>query len=302
MLDKLDTLKIFCTAAETLKFRETALRLGIAPQMVTRAVAGLEKQLGEMLFQRNTRHMKLTPFGEHFWPQAEQLLADSDALFQQVKVRKSEDISGVVRITLPPFVENHEIVVKLLKQLADYPQLSVEWRITDEHLNIIDEQIDIGVRVGIVPDNRFIVRLIRPVVVNVVASPNLIQRVALPKNLKDLQENFPLSVLRNNNTGRVWPWQFADGVHFFPKQPLFTAFDVASELSAALAGRTFSQLADITVRPYIRSGELVTVLSEYDAQPWQLYLFRPHQAVLPKRVRVVFDLLNQILQEIFKDI
>ncbi|MFU2319345.1 LysR family transcriptional regulator [Rahnella sp. PCH160] len=78
MLDKLDALKILCVAAETLRLRETTLRFGIAPQIVTRGIAELEKQLGEMLFQRNTHHMKLTPFGEQFWPQAEQLLADSD--------------------------------------------------------------------------------------------------------------------------------------------------------------------------------------------------------------------------------
>lgn len=64
MLDKLESLKIFCTAAETLKFRETANQLGISPQLVTRAIAELEKKLGEMLFVRNTRQMKLTSFGQ----------------------------------------------------------------------------------------------------------------------------------------------------------------------------------------------------------------------------------------------
>jgi DNA-binding transcriptional LysR family regulator len=87
VLDKLDALKIFCTAAETLKFRETANRLGLAPQMVTRAIAELEQQLGEVLFLRNTRQMTLTPFGQQLWPKAELLLAESESLFAGERIK-----------------------------------------------------------------------------------------------------------------------------------------------------------------------------------------------------------------------
>src|SRR5471032_1696183 len=129
MLDKLDALKIFCTAAETLKFRETATRLGIAPQRVTRAIAELEKQLGEMLFIRNTRQMKLTPFGSQFWRKAEVLLADSESLFAESGHPHLEEMSGRVRITLPPLFENHDILCRLLDALADYPLVNLVCRL-----------------------------------------------------------------------------------------------------------------------------------------------------------------------------
>lgn len=301
MLDKLESLKIFCTAAETLKFRETASRLGIAPQLVTRAVAELEAQLGEMLFVRNTRQMKLTPFGQQFWPRAETLLADSEALFAEGKNQNFHEISGSVRITLPPLFENHDILRRLLHSLIDYPQLNIEWLPTDAHLNIIDEQIDIGIRIGTVPDNRFIVKTIHPVGVCIVAAPELIARSGIPDSLQDLRHNYPLSALYNSNSGRVWAWQFADGINFFPVRPAFIAADISSELSAALSGRTYSQLADITVRPYLQRGELVNILPEYNFKAWQLYIFRPHQPLLPARVRLVFDLLTRILRDLFHE-
>lgn len=301
MMDKLETLKIFCTAAETLKFRETATRLGIAPQIVTRGIAELEHQLGEVLFLRNTRQMKLTAFGQRFWPKAEVLLAQSASLFAAGKSRDAQDFSGSVRITLPPLFENHALLGRLLSQLDNYPQLNIEWYPGDAHLNIIDEQIDIGIRIGTVPDNRFIVKTIRPVGVSIVASAALIARKGLPENQRDLQYNYPLSALTNSNSGRVWPWQFADGSSFFPVQPSFIAADIGSELAAALAGRTFSQLPDITVRPYLHSGELVNVLPELNFQPWQLYIFRPQQPLLPARVRLVFDLLTGILKQLFSE-
>nr|WP_159465249.1 LysR family transcriptional regulator [Scandinavium goeteborgense] len=299
MLDKLEALKIFCTAAETLKFRETAVRLGIAPQLVTRGIAELEKQLGEMLFLRNTRQMKLTPFGQQFWPKAEILLAESEALFTGHQSHKLQDMSGSVRITLPPLFENQDIFRRLLRELQNYPHLNIEWLPTDAHLNIIDEQIDIGIRIGAVPDNRFIVKTIRPVGVSIVAAPDLIERSGMPESLRDLQFNYPLSALNNSNSGRVWPWQFADGSSFFPSQPSVIAADIGSELTAALAGRTYSQLPDILVRPLIQRGDLVNILPEFNYQPWQLYIFRPHQPLLPARIRLVFDLLTDILKGLF---
>lgn len=301
MLDKLDALKIFCTAAQTLKFREAATQLGLAPQQVTRGIAELESQLGEMLFLRNTRQIRLTPFGQQFWPKAEQLLAESEALFTDSKPRNSQQMAGKVRITLPPLFENRDIICQLLHRLADHPEIALEWHNTGRHLNIIDEQIDIGIRIGSVPDNRYIVKIIRPVGLNIVAAPALLQRLGEPADLKDLQQNYPLSALSNSNSGRIWPWQFANGSSFFPTHPAFVAYDIDSELAAALAGRTVSQLADITVRPYLQRGELVSLLPTLNYQPWQLYIFRPHLPHLPARVRLVFDLLTQILREQFSE-
>ncbi|HBQ2313955.1 LysR family transcriptional regulator [Klebsiella variicola subsp. variicola] len=301
MLDKLDALKIFCTAAETLKFRETANRLGLAPQMVTRAIAELEQQLGEVLFLRNTRQMTLTPFGQQLWPKAELLLSESESLFAGGRKQNSQDMTGRVRVTLPPLFENQDIVRHLLRSLEPYPDLTIEWLPADAHLNIIDEQIDIGIRIGAIPDNRFIVKTIRPVGISIVAAPDLVKRLGMPDSLKTLQYEYPLSALSNSNSGRVWPWQFADGNSFFPAKPKFIASDIGSELAAALAGRTCSQLPDITVRPYLQRGELVNIFPELNYSPWQLYILRPHQPLIPMRIRVVFDNLTKILHELFRE-
>lgn len=301
MLDKLEKLKIFCTAAETLKFRETANRLGVAPQVVTRAISELEQQLGEVLFLRNTRQMTLTPSGEQLWPKAERLLAESEAIFSVDKKKNSHDMTGRVRISLPPLFENQDILRNLLQSLEPYPELSIEWLPTDAHMNIINEQIDIAVRIGEIPDNRFIVKTIRPVGVCIVAAPDLVTRLGIPATLRALQYEYPLSALINSNSGRVWPWQFADGHSFFPAKPAVVTNDIGSELAAALSGRTCSQLPDITVRPYLQRGELINLFPEMNDSPYKLYIFRPHQPLVPMRIRVVFDNLTKILQELFRE-
>jgi len=197
--------------------------------------------------------------------------------------------------TLPPLFENQDIVRHLLRSLMPYPELAIEWLPVDAHLNIIDEQIDIGIRIGTIPDNRFIVKVIRPVGIRIVAAPDLVKRLGMPDTIRTLQYTYPLSALSNSNSGRVWPWQFADGCSFFPAKPAFIARDIGSELAAALAGITCSQLPDITVRPYLQRGELVNLFPGMNFSPYQLYIFRPHQPLLPMRTRVVFDNLTKIL-------
>ena len=88
MKNRFETLKIFCSLAETLQFKETANRLAVSPPVVTRTIAELEDYLGEPLFQRNTRQVRLTDFGEQFLPEAQALLAANAYLFPENNAKK----------------------------------------------------------------------------------------------------------------------------------------------------------------------------------------------------------------------
>lgn len=119
MLDKFEALKYFCIAAETLQFRETAIRMSVSPQVVTRIIAELENELGSLLFLRNTRNMQLTEFGERFLPQAQQFLIKGEMLFAKVK---QNEMRGIVRITLPRLPENDAILKALINKCTPYPE------------------------------------------------------------------------------------------------------------------------------------------------------------------------------------
>ncbi len=160
MLNKLEALKIFCTAAETMQFKETAQRLAVSPPVVTRMIAELEDHLGEPLFQRNTRQIKLTDFGERFLPQAQQLLEESERLFMPAKRRHADEMAGLVRITVPDLPDSDGIMLELLQALSPYPDLILDWRMDATRLNVVEAQIDIGVRIGNLADSRLIARKI----------------------------------------------------------------------------------------------------------------------------------------------
>ena len=270
-MDKLNALKYFCSAAETLQFRETALRLSVSPQVVTRVIAELEQHLGEQLFTRNTRNIHLTEFGAAFLPRAQQLLADSENLFSAAK--EKDEMRGIVRITVPQWNDNNRILARLLEKCADYPELHIDWRSNDAKLNAVKNQLDIGIRIGTQVEDLMIVRKICDTTDKIVASPAYLARHGTPQSLDELTGRFPASSLIDANTNRPWGWLLNAEMHVFPKNIRFITDDPANELTAALAGCVAAYIPEHLCRTHLQNGKLVELFPEIPRRPWQLYIY-----------------------------
>ena len=294
-MNKLDALKFFITAAETLNFREAAVKLAISPSVVTRTIAELENQLGEPLFKRNTRSIALTSFGELFLPKAKHLLEDSDTLFQTAK--DDNEMKGIVRITLFRLPNHEQILYELLTALRPYPELFIDWRLDMMRLDTVEHRIDIGIRVGREPNPNFIIKPIAKVQHIFVAAPDLLERLGAPKDFEDLRQRYPFSGLINPETGKVWEFML-DGVNtFLPRHLEFFSTDPDTQIQAALAGRAVVQASDLACKEYLANGRLVKVLPDIQQEKWQLYLYRPYQTITPKRVMKVFEVLEGVLRK-----
>ena len=294
-MNRFSALKFFITAAETLNFREAAVKLAISPSVVTRTIAELENQLGEPLFKRNTRSIVLTSFGELFLPKAKRLLEDSDALFQTA--RDDDEMRGIVRITLFRLPNHERILYELLTALRPYPELLIDWRLDMMRLDTVEHRIDIGIRVGREPNPNFIIKSVAQVQHIFIASPDLLERLGAPKDFEDLRQRYPFSGLINPETGKVWEFML-DGVNtFVPRHLEFFSTDPDTQIQAALAGRAVVQASDLACKEHLASGRLVKVLPEIQQEKWQLYLYRPYQTITPKRVMKVFEVLEKILRK-----
>lgn len=267
--------------------------------MVSRAITALEETLGEVLFQRSTRQVKLTEFGEEFLPQAQQLLADSELLFAHRKLPlKQQEISGVVRIAVPemPFIQ--EILQKLLDKAAAYPDLRLHWKAGLGIDDVVDEQIDVGFRFGTPDDSRLIVRKICEVEDCIVAAPALLAQVGTPESWQALQKDYPLSALFNPNTGRAYAWYLSNQHQFVPVRPKFTATRIDYEITAVLTAQTIACLPRFACRPYLASGELVELFPEMSRKQWTAYVYRPQRSVTHPRVKLVFDWLAESVGDV----
>ncbi len=290
MLNRMEMVRIFCTAAEAGSFREAATRLGISPQGVTRAIQALETELGESLFHRNTRQVSITAFGQDYAKDARSALEHFDTLFRSH--RMEPELSGRVGITAPHAIGRRFLIPFLQPLASAHPDLQFDLRLEDQMTDAVEAHIDIGIRVGVIRDRRYVARALAPVPFYVVASPALIEQKTIPRSLDALAQ-LPLSVLIDQKNGRPWPWLFADGQTFTPRQPALICDDPDTELEATLAGMCFGQIPGYLAEPHLRSGKLVSVLADLAPAPWDLFIYRPQQGPVSKRVRLVYDHLKQ---------
>lgn len=290
MLNRLEMLRIFVAAAEAGSFREAAARLGISPQAVTRGVRDLEQLQGELLFHRNTRTMRITAYGEALASQARKSVQQLDALFRRRDAQEDPELRGVVRVTAPVALGRRLLLDVLTGIAADHPGISFDLRLSDQHSDVVDEKIDVGVRFGFMRDNRYIARRVATQQFHVVATRELIERVGAPDRIEQL-DALPTSAFLDTSTGRPWPWLFADGVQWTPAQPRFAVNDSEAECDAVLSGLAFAQMPSFLAGPHIAAGRLIQVLTALEPDPWELFVYRPQRGPVPARIRLVHDRL-----------
>lgn len=134
----------------------------------------------------------------------------------------------------------------------------------------------------------------------IVASPKLLERLGAPKDLDDLQRNFPFSLPINVETGRAWDLAMNDEQKLLPREVLFYSTDPECELKAVLHGKVVGFISELFCKPYFERGELVKLFPELSIDKWQLYLYRPYQTMTSPRVLFVFERLTEILKARFK--
>ncbi|MCA1324520.1 LysR family transcriptional regulator [Herbaspirillum sp. alder98] len=295
MLNRLEMIRIFCTAAETGSFKEAAVRLGISPQAVTRAVKELERLQGEMLFHRNTRQIRITAFGEALAERARSSMLQLDALFEQPRAAAADgEMTGLVRLAAPSALGRRRLLPVIESLGAQYPGLRFDVRLNDQRIDVIGEKIDIGIRVGFLRDNRFVVRKLAKTRLQVVATPRYLRRYGTPSDLESLQA-MPYTAIVDQDTGRLWPWMFAGERQMNPAAARFVCDDSEAEYQFVRSGQAIGQIVSFLVTDDIASGRLVPLLPELEPDPWDMYLYRPQRGPMPARLRLVFDALAEAL-------
>lgn len=288
MTHSLEVLRTFCVAAESINFRDAALRLAVSPQVVTRVVRELEDAVGEPLFHRSTRGVRLTTYGADLAARARPVLASVDELFRRESRSGTERIAGTVRIAAPSAVGRTFVPSCIARCVAEHPGLCIDLRLSEALSDVVAQQIDIGVRIGALRDNRFVARPVGKVGFRIVGSPALVRRTGKPASVAALMA-LPITALIDRNTGRPWPWELKGRPHVLPTSPTFVTDDPEAEVAAAVAGVGYSQLPDYFAGPYLRSGQLVSFFDDEAPKPWTLYVYRPQRSPVPARVRLLFD-------------
>jgi DNA-binding transcriptional LysR family regulator len=290
----MQSLQQFLAFAETAKhgsFAAAARKLGSAPSTLAKAVLRLEKSLGVKLFHRTTRHVSLTPDGERLYHRCQRVLTEIEDLHADAAGTRATP-AGMLRIDMP-IVYGRRVVLPLLAGLAkQHPELELDARLSDAHVDMVKDGIDLAIRIGALQDSSLVARRISSQTLLLCASPAYLAEHREPASLRALEQHRAV-LFRMPGTGRERPWQFAQRGRAVTLQPRGqTRFnDGEAMVQAALLGLGLAQVPDYMVADELRDGRLVEVLPSLRPQPMPISAIYPSQRLLPRRVMVVLEAL-----------
>ena len=294
-LDRLTGLIAFARAGSLGSYTAAARSLSISPSAVSKSVQRLEQRLGVSLFTRTTRSLTLTPEGRELHGRALKLLQDAEEIEQVAMTARSEP-SGVLRIAASLPLGIHVIAPALPEFRRRYPKVTVDLRLSDQIVDIVDLGVDVAVRIGELADSRLLSRRLAPMRLGAFASPAYLASRGAPIHPDALAEHDTVN-LRYQSSGQVFRWPFKIGereIEIVPPSGIIV--DVSEAVLAILvAGGGVGLSATFVAAPYVARGELVPILTEYAVERHNITALWPEGRRANPAVRAFLTLLQDIL-------
>lgn len=293
----LNTLDIFIDVMQTGSFAEVARRRDIASSSVSRSIASLEDQLGVRLFQRTTRKISPTAAGQAYFARVSPLLDDIKQASQNARDMEQTP-RGVLRLTSSVAFGGH-VIVPLIKEFMElYPDIQIEYVLSDQKTDIIAERFDVAIRHGQLENSSLIASCLLKPKYKVVASPDYIKNFGQPNTPQDIPDH---QLLCFDLPGFREEWFFKDiasqkDASFVPMKPRYILSNASALRALTLEGCGLSLLADWLVDDDIKAGELVDLFpnhivfaNEHDPAIW---LVTPSRSYVPLKTRCFLDFLK----------
>ncbi|MCG7561032.1 LysR family transcriptional regulator [Pseudoalteromonas sp. McH1-42] len=283
----LKLLAIFATVIDSGSFAAAARRLHSSRSRVSEQVSQLESQLNVRLLQRSTRQLKLTQEGEKILQHARQL----DGILQNIEADLTDtEPSGRVTLTMNHDIAHKFILPKLDKLAQRYPKISLDLIVDDNPLDLIEQQIDLAIRIGFIRDESLVARILHQERFALFASPTLLAQYGMPNTVAELEAMPWLMLKQTAEQGAQMLFDNEEPVVIQPLQhhscnsPYLLQQMVVSGLGVAI-------LLPSTVQQEISDGKLVTLCESLHSEPLVFSLVYPSRRQVPQRTRAVIDFL-----------
>jgi LysR family transcriptional regulator, regulator for bpeEF and oprC len=287
----LRALTIFVKVAERRSFVRAAADLGVTQSGVSNAVSRLEAQIGTRLLARTTRRVALTEDGAAFFERCRQALAELEEAELVLKESQLKP-SGNLRVDLPVSFGRLKVVPLLGAFRAQYPDVRLRITFNDRFIDLIDESVDVGVRVGVLQDSSLIARRMTDTQFRVVGSPQYFAKHGRPKRPEDLVGHDCIAfTLRDARLAREWRFAHGDGETTFSPKGTMSFSDGTAVCDAACAGYGLAQLHGYYLDAAIARGQLIAVLDKFKPKLDPIWLVYPQTRHLTPRVRVFVDFM-----------
>ncbi|MFC7297320.1 LysR family transcriptional regulator [Herminiimonas aquatilis] len=284
-MDRLDELEVFIAIMDTGSLIGASRKLRRSAPAVTRLLGSLEQRIGTRLLERTTRHLAATEAGTRLLQHARQVLSEYE---QAVQEDPSAPMRGTLRVTAPVVFGRRHVAPIVNSYLDLYPEMRVELVINDRNIDLIDEGIDIAVRIGPLADTSLVARRVGQVHSVLVASPDYIKRRGKPRLLADLSSH---DVIFNSGFGSASEWRFRvngrDQV--VPLTPRLTVNEIDAVLLSAKAGRGVARLLSYQVADELANGSLVRIFPKMETAMLPVHLVLPSARLMALKSRAFID-------------
>ncbi|SNB66862.1 transcriptional regulator, LysR family [Arboricoccus pini] len=292
-MESLTGLLAFVRTAETLSFVAAGRLLGISASAVGKNVAKLEQGLGVRLFQRSTRRIGLTAEGALFYERCRRILDDLQEAETMVS-HAARKPRGKLRVSLPTI--GYRFLLHVLSEFSNlHPEVELDFDFNDRIVDVIEDGFDAVIRSGDLPDSRLMSHRLSPFCFVLCAAPAYLEIAGIPETPDDLKGHKCIR-FRFPTSGKLQEWSMK-GVHepTAGMQTVLTCNNMEALRGATLDGFGIAYMPDFLVRDLTESGELVTVLDEYLANPGQFWILWPSSRYLSPKVRVFVDFMAKKL-------
>ena len=287
-MDTLDGMKTVVAVVESHSFTAASERLGMSKALVSKYVGEVEKNLGIRLFNRTTRQLALTEAGRSYYEQAIILLEQFSTMVDNVTGEQSSP-RGILRLSAPVTFGEMTLAPLLPEFLQRYPQLQVDLRLTNGAIDMLEEGIDVRLRIGGVDDSTMIARQLSTFPLLLCASPDYLRQHGMPKTAEEITQHNCI-IDSNFRIGRQWP--------IISPKGLAHTINVSSHVSVnspqavreiAIAGGGIGMIPQFIVEDALTHGQLIQVLPGYTTLEFGLFAIYPHRKYVAKKVRCFLD-------------
>ncbi|WP_150522708.1 LysR family transcriptional regulator [Roseibium sediminis] len=288
-MDQITRMRCFLKVADHKGFSAAARDMGRSKALVSKYIGELEDELGVRLLNRTTRQVSLTEVGEAYYKEASEILQRLDEL--QVSVQSSQQaVRGRLRISAPRSMGDHLFNQAVMEFLAANPDVTVDLRLEDRFVDLVEEGFDLAIRVSELEDSSLIARQIAPFRTVVCATPQVLEKYGRPLVPADLGTR-PCLIDTNYRFKQNWAFQQnGERVSVSVKGPVEVNSPSAVR-DAALCDLGFVRTPLIFVADEIAAGKLEIVLEEFEQPMRGIYAVYPHRRHLTGKVRAFVDFL-----------
>jgi DNA-binding transcriptional LysR family regulator len=290
-MNEFSQIKTFVTLVECHSISKAAEKMDVAVSAVSRRLKELESNLGVQLIQRTTRKMHLTEAGERFYQRCVHLLEDFDEAKQEAG-NTATALSGTLKIATPMSFGVAHLAPAIATFMHLHPQIKIDLDMSDRRIDLVEEGVDLAIRIGTLEDSSLMARKLASVRHVVCASPDFLNRYGRPEIPQDLSE-MPTLCYGNLSQPGTWHYRDKDNHPANVKVAMrMRATNGDALVEAAVAGLGILCEPSFIVHGAVERGLLTPILTDYQWYAMNIYAVYPQTRHMPARVRAFIEFLT----------